>query len=96
MALLASAIRLTVPILLTALGAVYTERGGVFNIGLVHKDLPEELVYQVVKTVLEGAAELARAHPAAKAMDPSRALTGIVVPVHPGAERYYRETGVLK
>jgi len=33
-ALLASAIRLTVPILLTALGAVYTERGGVFNIGL--------------------------------------------------------------
>jgi simple sugar transport system permease protein len=34
LALLASAIRLTVPILLTALGAVYTERGGVFNIGL--------------------------------------------------------------
>ncbi|MDR7520857.1 MAG: ABC transporter permease [Armatimonadota bacterium] len=34
MALLASAVRLTVPILLTALGAVYTERGGVFNIGL--------------------------------------------------------------
>jgi ABC-type uncharacterized transport system permease subunit len=33
-ALLASAIRLTVPVLLTALGAVYTERGGVFNIGL--------------------------------------------------------------
>lgn len=33
-ALLASAVRLTVPILLTALGAVYTERGGVFNIGL--------------------------------------------------------------
>jgi simple sugar transport system permease protein len=33
-ALLASAIRLTVPILMTALGAVYTERGGVFNIGL--------------------------------------------------------------
>lgn len=34
LALLASAVRLTVPILLTALGAVYTERGGVFNIGL--------------------------------------------------------------
>ncbi len=34
LALLASAIRLTVPILLTSMGAVYSERGGVVNIGL--------------------------------------------------------------
>jgi TRAP-type uncharacterized transport system substrate-binding protein len=29
-------------------------------------------------------------------MDPAKALAGIVIPLHPGAERYYRETGVLK
>jgi len=34
LALIASAIRVTMPILLTALGAVYAERGGVVNIGL--------------------------------------------------------------
>ncbi len=32
--MLASAIRLTVPILITAIGAIYTERSGVVNIGL--------------------------------------------------------------
>jgi TRAP-type uncharacterized transport system substrate-binding protein len=39
---------------------------------------------------------MAASHAAAKAIDVERALDGMPVPLHPGAERYYREVGVLK
>jgi TRAP transporter TAXI family solute receptor len=66
------------------------------NVLVTHEGVPDDTVYAVTRTLWTSIGELTGAHPAAKAMDPSRALTGIVVPVHPGAERYYRETGVLK
>ena len=36
------------------------------------------------------------AHNAAKAIKLQNALTGMPIPLHPGAERYFREAGVLK
>ena len=36
------------------------------------------------------------AHAAGKAIDPARAAENLPIPLHPGAERYYREIGVLK
>ena len=36
------------------------------------------------------------AHAAAKAIDPAKALDGMPIPLHPGAERYYKEAGLLK
>jgi len=67
---------------------------GVFNIGLVHKDLPEDLVYLVVKTVLENAEELAKAHPAAKETVLENWRRNTVIPFHPGALRYLKEKGI--
>jgi TRAP transporter TAXI family solute receptor len=67
---------------------------GVFNIGLAHKDLPEDLVYLVVKTVLENAEELARAHPAAKETVLENWQRNTVIPFHPGALRYLKERGI--
>jgi TRAP-type uncharacterized transport system substrate-binding protein len=43
-----------------------------------------------------GKGKLAAAHAAAKAIDVKKAVDGMPVPLHPGAERYYREVGVLK
>ena len=67
---------------------------GVFNIGLAHKDLPEDLVYLVVKTVLENAEELAKAHPAAKETVLQNWKLNTVIPYHPGALRYLKERGI--
>jgi TRAP transporter TAXI family solute receptor len=67
---------------------------GVFNFGLAHKDVPEDLVYLVVKTVLENVAELARAHPAAKETVIENWKRNTVIPFHPGALRYLRERGI--
>lgn len=66
------------------------------NVLVTHEGVSDETVYSVTKTLWTSIGELTAAHPAAKAMDPSKALAGIVIPLHPGAERYYRETGVLK
>ena len=66
------------------------------NVLVTHEGVSDETVYSVTKTLWTSIGELTAAHPAAKAMDPSKALAGIVIPLHPGAERYYRETGVLR
>ena len=67
---------------------------GVFNIGLAHKDLPEDLVYLVVRTVLENADELAKAHPGAKETVLENWKRNTVIPFHPGALRYLKERGI--
>ena len=66
------------------------------NVLVTHEGVPDDTVYAVTKTLWTSIGELTGAHPAAKAMDPAKALAGIVIPLHPGAERYYRETGTLR
>ncbi|AFT71160.1 TRAP-type transporter, periplasmic component, putative [Alloalcanivorax dieselolei B5] len=58
------------------------------------KDLDEELVYQIIKTLFEN---LDAFHSAAKFMEEitlENALTEMRTPLHAGAVRYYREAGV--
>jgi TRAP-type uncharacterized transport system substrate-binding protein len=49
----------------------------------------------LTKLLFENLDRLGAAHAAAKAIDPAKALDGMPVPLHPGAERYYREAGLL-
>lgn len=64
---------------------------------LTHKDVPEELVYQTVKLISENIDHLmlSNIHFKDYGFTPEVAeSTGC--PLHPGAERYYREIGLLK
>ena len=67
---------------------------GVFNFAIAHKDLPEDLVYEITRAVLEGQPALAKAHPAAKETLIENWNRNSAIPFHPGALRYYKEKGI--
>lgn len=65
---------------------------------LAHKDANEEAVYLMTKSIIERHKELLEENPMFNEWDPvnDHDRTGIAVPLHPGAERYYREIGWVK
>jgi uncharacterized protein len=67
---------------------------GLYNFAVAHKDLSEDLVYRLVKAVFDNHAELVKAHPLAKETIPENIDRNTLLPLHPGALRYYREKGI--
>ena len=57
-------------------------------------DLPEDLVYQLVKAVFENQPRLVKMTSAASETIPQNAVKNTFLPFHPGAVRYYREVGI--
>ncbi|MEM5529737.1 TAXI family TRAP transporter solute-binding subunit [Gammaproteobacteria bacterium AS21] len=64
------------------------------NLLVVRKDVSDEHVYQIVKTMYENLPFLRSIHGATSAMNLESAITGLSVPLHAGALRYYREAGL--
>ncbi|WP_338123996.1 TAXI family TRAP transporter solute-binding subunit [Vibrio neptunius] len=64
------------------------------NFLAVRDDIPEEDVYQLTKTIYENLPFLQGIHKATKAMALEKSISGLPVPLHPGAARYYREMGI--
>ena len=67
---------------------------GLYNFAVAHKDLSEDLVYRLVKAVFDNHADLVKAHPLAKETVPENIDRNTLLPLHPGALRYYRERGI--
>ncbi|MEQ1403458.1 TAXI family TRAP transporter solute-binding subunit [Neorhizobium sp. Rsf11] len=72
------------------------ETAAVGNFLITHSGVSDETAYQLTKLLFENLPKLTAAHAAAKAIDPKKALDGMPVPLHPGAERYYKEIGLMK
>lgn len=68
----------------------------VVNFLVTHEDVSEETAYQMTKLMFDNLSELVAAHSAAAAINLEGALNGMPVPLHPGAERFYREVGLIK
>ena len=62
----------------------------------VSAKLDTETVYQMTKALFTNLPELATAHAKGKEVSPEAAVTGVSVPFHAGAVKYYKEIGLIK
>ena len=67
---------------------------GLYNFAIGRADLPDDLVYQLVKAVFENQPSLVKAASAASETLPKNVVKDTFMPFHPGAVRYYREIGI--
>ena len=72
-------------------------------------DVPDDLIYKITKALWSkdplvyggqsqesGAEILAKVHDQGKNITLKGALNGVTIPLHPGAEKYYKEAGLIK
>ncbi len=74
-----------------------TETFGVGATFVTGADVPEDVVYEVTKAVFENFDQFKGLHPAFADLTKEEMVgDGLSAPLHPGAERYYREAGLLE
>ncbi len=63
-----------------------------------NKEVPDDVVYNLLKVLYskEGLEHMVSVHKAAQEMSVKDGVKGIVTPLHPGAEKFWRDMGVIK
>ena len=69
---------------------------GVKAVLVTSEDVDENIVYFLVKAILENFDEFKKLHPAYANLTKESLLEGIAAPLHDGAKRYYEKNGLLK
>ena len=71
-----------------------TQTFGVGATFVSSSNVPEEVIYQVVKAVFENFDDFKKLHPAFNNLDPKEMIKdGLSAPLHKGALKYYKEVG---
>lgn len=58
--------------------------------------VPDDVVYAVTREIFENLDEFKKLHPALAGLTREGMLEGLTAPLHPGAEKYYKEAGLVK
>ncbi len=72
------------------------ETVGVMAVLCTSTRIPENVVYTVTKEVFENLGEFRKQHPALMDLNKEEMLKGASAPLHPGALKYYKETGLIR
>ena len=62
----------------------------------VRADVPDDVVYRFLKTIVDHIDEFRGVHARVSTFSIEKALEGMSIPLHPGAEKFFRERGLLK
>ena len=65
------------------------------NILVTHEGVSDEVAYQMTKLMFDNLGRLGTAHSAAQDIKLETATQNLPIPLHPGAERFYKEAGAL-
>lgn len=59
-------------------------------------EMDAETAYRITKVIFENLKDIERAHAKGRELTLETALTGMSIPLHPGAEKFFKEKGILK
>ncbi|MCP4687337.1 MAG: TAXI family TRAP transporter solute-binding subunit [Desulfobacterales bacterium] len=63
---------------------------------LINKDVSDLIAYTIIKIICDNIDELHKINPANKNFIPKSGWKNVALPLHPGAEKYYKEAGFMQ
>lgn len=62
---------------------------------IINKDVPEHVAYTIIKIICDNIDEVHKINPANKNFIPKTGWKNVALPLHPGAEKFYKEAGYM-
>lgn len=70
------------------------ETVAVANLLVGRADLPDNVVYEMMKSMYENTQQLSASFKGATNMKPEEGINGVTLPLHPGSVKYFQEKGI--